>query len=206
MPPLQGCQLPQSSPARVKGETVCRRSLPYGTRAVSPRAGPDSSGYSAPLAEQHGTLRNTLFGPSGRDHRLFCLSGIRRSQASMVEPLPIKHHSLTGRISLDLLAQAFGSVARNKGAAGLDGVSVELFRANALDNLRSLRNDLKQGTFQPMPARRVLIPKGEGRFRPLGIPTVRDRVAQEVLRRLLEPLFEPLFHPDSYGFRPGRSC
>ena len=71
----------------------------------------------------------------------------------MVGPLPIKHHSLTGRITSDLLVQAFVSVARNKGAAGVDGVSVELFRSNALDNLRSLKNELKQGTFLPMPAR-----------------------------------------------------
>jgi RNA-directed DNA polymerase len=124
----------------------------------------------------------------------------------MVNPLAIKHHSLTGRISLGLLVDSFRSVARNKGAAGVDGVTVEMFRANALDHLKALKNDLKRGTFQPMPACRVLIPKGDGKFRPLGIPTVRDRVAQEVLRRLLEPLFEPLFHPDSYGYRPGRSC
>jgi RNA-directed DNA polymerase len=123
----------------------------------------------------------------------------------MVAPLPIKHHSLTGRITWSLMVESFRSVARNKGAAGVDGISVQLYRSNLLDNLSALKRALKQGTFQPMPARRVLIPKGNDKWRPLGIPTVRDRVAQEVLRRLLQPLFEPLFHPDSYGFRPGRS-
>jgi RNA-directed DNA polymerase len=123
----------------------------------------------------------------------------------MVAPLAIKHHSLTGRITWSLMVESFRSVARNKGAAGVDGVSVELFRSNLLDNLSALKRALKRDTFQPMPSRRVLIPKGDNKFRPLGIPTVRDRVAQEVLRRLLQPLFEPLFHPDSYGFRTGRS-
>jgi len=66
--------------------------------------------------------------------------------------------------------------------------------------------DLKSGSFHPHPLRRVLIPKNETEFRPLGIPAVRDRVAQEVVRRLLSPIFEPLFHPASYGFRPGRNC
>jgi group II intron reverse transcriptase/maturase len=66
--------------------------------------------------------------------------------------------------------------------------------------------DLKQGTFQPLPLRRVHIFKAPGQTRPLGIPAVRDRVAQEVLRQLLSPLFERVFHDDSYGFRPGRNC
>lgn len=125
---------------------------------------------------------------------------------TMVGPLRIKHHSLTGRISLRLMHEAFRAVRRNKGKAGIDRVSIEMYSKQLDQNLESLMRDLKQGTYQPLPVRRVHIPKGKGSTRPLGIPSVRDRVAQEVLRRLLSPLFEPLFHDDSYGFRPGRSC
>lgn len=123
-----------------------------------------------------------------------------------IEPLKIKHHSLTGRITIDVLRAAFQAVKRNRGAAGVDQVSIGMFEANLEQNLLALMRDLKQGTFQPRPARRAYIDKGGGKLRPLGIPTVRDRIAQEVLRRLLSPLFEPLFHHDSYGFRPKRSA
>jgi RNA-directed DNA polymerase len=118
----------------------------------------------------------------------------------------IKAHSLTGRITLDLMVDAFRNVRRNRGAAGIDKVSIVMFQANLEQNLLSLMRDLKTGTFQPLPLRRVYIPKGPGQTRPLGIPAVRDRVAQEVLRQLLSPLFERVFHDDSYGFRPGRNC
>jgi group II intron reverse transcriptase/maturase len=118
----------------------------------------------------------------------------------------IKAHSLTGRITLDLLRRAFRNVRRNRGAAGIDKVSITMFEANLAQNLQALARDLKAGTFQPLPLRRVHIPKGPGQTRPLGIPAVRDRVAQEVLRQLLSPLFERVFHDDSYGFRPGRNC
>jgi RNA-directed DNA polymerase len=124
-----------------------------------------------------------------------------------IEPLKIKHHSLTGRINLKLMHDAFRSVKRNKGKAGVDKVSIQMFELNLEQNLLALMKDLKtRGSFQPKPARRAYIDKGGGKFRPLGIPSVRDRVAQEVLRRLLNPLFEPLFHDNSHGFRPGRSC
>jgi group II intron reverse transcriptase/maturase len=119
----------------------------------------------------------------------------------------IKAHSLTGRITLDLMRRSFRNVKRNRGAAGIDKVSIVMFEANLEQNLLALMRDLKtRGAFQPLPLRRVHIPKGPGQTRPLGIPAVRDRVAQEVLRQLLSPLFERLFHDDSYGFRPGRNC
>jgi RNA-directed DNA polymerase len=118
----------------------------------------------------------------------------------------IKHHSLTGRITRALMFHAFGNVRRNRGAAGIDKESIAGFEINLEDNLLALMRRLKDGSYQPLPLRRVHIPKGPGQTRPLGIPAVRDRVAQEVVRLLLSPLFERLFHDDSYGFRPNRSC
>jgi RNA-directed DNA polymerase len=117
-----------------------------------------------------------------------------------------KAHSLTGRITRPLLQAAFQAVRRNRGAAGIDRVSLKMFEANLDANLAALERQLKDGSFQPFPLRRHLLPKGPGQFRPLGIPAVRDRVAQEVVRRLLQPIFEPQFHDASFGFRPGRNC
>jgi len=117
-----------------------------------------------------------------------------------------KAHSLTGRITLLLLRAAFHAVKRNRGAAGIDRVSIKMFEANLDENLQALLRSLKDGSFCPFPLRRQFIPKEPGKFRPLGIPAVRDRVAQEALRRLLNPIFERLFHDASFGFRPGRNC
>jgi group II intron reverse transcriptase/maturase len=119
-----------------------------------------------------------------------------------------KVHSLTGRITPQLMLNAFRAVKRNRGAAGVDKVSIQMFAANLEENLARLMRDLKTGTFRPLPLRRVHIPKGPGssKLRPLGIPVVRDRVAQEVIRRLLAPIFEPLFHDASFGFIKGRNC
>ena len=120
----------------------------------------------------------------------------------------IKVHSLTGRITSKLVFEAWRTVRRNRGAAGIDKVSLRMFESNLDANLDRLMRELKQRTYEPLPARRVYIPKDARgkKFRPLGIPAVRDRVAQEVLRRLLNPIFEAKFHDHSYGFRPGRSC
>lgn len=119
----------------------------------------------------------------------------------------IKVHSLTGRITPELMSRAFRNVKRNRGVAGLDKVSITMFQANLEQNLLALMHDLKtRDGYTALPLRRVHIPKGPGQSRPLGIPAVRDRVAQEVLRLLLSPIFDRLFHDNSYGFRPGRSC
>jgi RNA-directed DNA polymerase len=119
-----------------------------------------------------------------------------------------KVHSLTGRITSKLMFEAWRTVRRNRGAAGIDKVSLQMFENNLEPNLDRLMRELKGRTYEPLPARRVYIPKDARgtKFRPLGIPAVRDRVAQEVLRRLLNPIFEAKFHDHSYGFRPGRSC
>ena len=113
-----------------------------------------------------------------------------------------KVHSLTGRITPSVMLEAFKRVKGNRGAAGIDKVSIEMFEANLGPNLLAPMRDLKTGAFVPLPLRRTYIPKGNGKQRPLGIPAVRDRVAQEVVRRLLEPVFElrltkylPVFRP-----------
>lgn len=102
--------------------------------------------------------------------------------------------------------EAFKHVRANQGAAGVDGQSLQDFEVRLADNLYKLRNRLSSGSYMPPPVRRVDIPKASGGTRSLGIPTVADRIAQEVVRRRLEPLVEPLFHADSYGYRPGRAA
>ena len=104
------------------------------------------------------------------------------------------------------LEAAWQKVARNKGAAGVDGQSIERFAVQAERYLQELQASLKEGSYRPCPVKRVEIPKGDGRTRPLGIPTVKDRIVQTALKMVIEPIFEVQFRPGSYGFRPGRSC
>jgi RNA-directed DNA polymerase len=118
----------------------------------------------------------------------------------------LKVYSLTGRITEELMLKAFKTVKKNRGAAGIDKVSITMYESNLKANLLSLMKEMKSGTYQPTPLRRVHIPKGNGKTRPLGIPTVKCRIAQEVIRRLINPIFESRFHENSYGFRNGRNC
>lgn len=105
------------------------------------------------------------------------------------------------------LEAAWKRVKRNKGAAGVDGQSVEQFAAQAESSLEWLQDEVREGRYRPQPVRRKWIPKpGTKQLRPLGIPTVRDRIVQGALRNVLEPIFEKKFVEHSYGFRPKRSC
>jgi RNA-directed DNA polymerase len=104
------------------------------------------------------------------------------------------------------LALAWMKVQANQGAAGVDGQSVERFAAEAEDYLSELSAALRAGSYRPQPVKRVEIPKGDGRLRPLGIPTVKDRIVQQAVRLVIEPIFESAFCVGSYGFRPERGC
>ena len=104
------------------------------------------------------------------------------------------------------LALAWAKVRANKGAAGVDGQSIERFAAKADLYLSELSAALREGTYRPQPVKRVDIPKGDGRTRPLGIPTVKDRIVQQAVRLVIEPIFEHGFADGSYGFRPGCGC
>lgn len=102
--------------------------------------------------------------------------------------------------------EAYKRVKANHGAAGVDGQSIAEFEADLSNNLYRLWNRMSSGSYLPPPVRRVDIPKGDSQTRPLGIPTVADRIAQMVAKRYLEPILEPTFDKDSYGYRPGRSA
>lgn len=101
---------------------------------------------------------------------------------------------------------AYKQVKANKGAAGADGQSIKDFDKNLEDNLYKLWNRMSSGSYFPPPVKRVEIPKADGGKRPLGIPTVTDRIAQMVAKNRLEPELEKHFDPDSYGYRPGKSA
>jgi RNA-directed DNA polymerase len=119
-----------------------------------------------------------------------------------------RFHALYDRIYRgDVLWEAWERVRQNRGAAGVDRITLVAVEDYGVDRmLRELRHDLREGVYRPAPARRVEIPKPQGGKRPLGIPTVRDRVAQAAAKIVLEPIFEADFLPCSYGFRPKRSA
>jgi RNA-directed DNA polymerase len=104
------------------------------------------------------------------------------------------------------LKAAWKKVAANRGAAGVDKISIKRFRAKAQFYLEELERELRNDSFQPSAVKRVHIPKDGKKTRPLGIPTVKDRIVQTALKMVLEPIFEKEFLPTSYGFRPGRGC
>jgi RNA-directed DNA polymerase len=106
----------------------------------------------------------------------------------------------------ETLTAAWQKVAGNGGAAGVDRQSIDRFAARSEIYLGELSQALRERRYEPQPVRRVDIPKGDGKTRPLGIPTVKDRIVQTALKFVLEPIFEAQFRNGSYGFRPGRGC
>lgn len=102
--------------------------------------------------------------------------------------------------------QAYQAVRAKGGAAGVDGQGIQEFERDVKNNLYKLWNRMSSGSYQPAAVRRVDIPKSDGGTRPLGVPTVADRIAQTVVKQRIEPLVEPLFHGNSYGYRPGKSA
>ena len=104
------------------------------------------------------------------------------------------------------LWSAWAKSAKNNGSAGVDGITISRYEKDVEANIEGLSGQLKDGTYRPKAIRRAYIPKADGKMRPLGIPTVQDRIVQGALRHVIEPIFEKEFAQHSYGFRPGRGC
>ena len=146
--------------------------------------------------------------------RLWERSRQHREHRESDRPLfPVDPYDGRARNLMDLMHQPQWIAAacdrvlgRSRGkAAGVDRVTASEFQQNHRANLEELRLELKRGTYQPLPLRRVMIPKANGKQRGLGIPCIRDKIVQEAIRMALEPIYEAEFHANSYGFRPNRS-
>lgn len=131
------------------------------------------------------------------------------SQKAKLEP-NFRFYTLYHHISRDdVLKEAWKCVKRNGGAAGIDGISIKAIERSSTgvcEFLKEIQNELRTKTYYPKPVKRVFIPKSDGKLRPLGIPTIKDRVVQAALLQIIEPIFEQDFLPCSYGFRPGKSA
>ncbi len=137
------------------------------------------------------------------------------SQRILKSEMSLRHMKGKEETSVELLEEilsnqnmneAYKRVYRNKGASGVDGVSVEELKAHLREHKDELRTQIRKRKYKPAPALRVEIPKENGKMRKLGIPTVVDRVVQQAINQKLSPIFEQHFSEYSYGFRPGRNC
>ena len=166
----------------------------------------DHAGDEGKREGMAGTARSNF--PEGREP----LDKVRRLQrklwAAAKQHPERRFHALYDRIHRsDVLWNAWWRVRRNRGAAGVDAMTLDAVEEyGVMRLLQELQHDLQAGTYQPQPVLRRYIPKADGKKRPLGIPTVKDRVAQQACKLVLEPIYEADFKSSSYGFRPRRSA
>ena len=109
-------------------------------------------------------------------------------------------------LSDENIMKAYKQVKRNKGAPGIDGMTINELKEYLDENIDTIREQIRTRKYKPSPVRRVEIPKSDGGVRNLGVPTVIDRVIQQAIVQVLTPIYEPLFSDSSYGFRPNRCC
>jgi RNA-directed DNA polymerase len=124
----------------------------------------------------------------------------------VVEDRPLDPVSVEYVVKRDNILSAWNQVRANKGAPGIDGISIEEFPEYAHENWKGIKTSLLEGNYKPHPVKRVEIPKDNGGTRNLGIPVVMDRVIQQAVCQVLTPVFDPHFSESSFGFRPGRSA
>jgi RNA-directed DNA polymerase len=173
-------------------------------QGMSGSARSNNPGGSQPVVAAEGVAAGERLAPSVvkvRELQRKLWAAVKRSEGR-------RFHALYDRVYRgDVLWEAWERVRRNKGAAGVDRITLDVVEVYGVDRvLRELREDLRAGRYRPAPVRRVDIPKPQGGRRPLGIPTVRDRVAQQATKLVLEPVLEADFLSCSYGFRPKRSA
>jgi len=161
-------------------------------------------GQSTDARHRGGAARSSDESPeTGRSKGAALSSRVYRPTRSENEPV---HQAKPFVIPKRLVREAYRRVKSNRGAAGVDGETLEEFARKLAGNLYKIWNRLSSGTYFPPPVREVEVSKRDGGVRRLGIPTVSDRIAQAVVKLVLEPEVEPMFHPDSYGYRPGKSA
>jgi len=191
---------------RGKDEGLAKASFPRARSAVTRGATTETGNPHRPKAGVEAKPRLGKIGPSDSREKVRELQEKLRTTAKRdgKRQFPRLYDRMQGS---HVLWEAWRRVRANRGAAGVDGETLQAIERAGVDGLLAeIQESLRRGTYRPQPVRRQYIPKPDGRQRPLGIPTVRDRVVQMAAKLVMEPIFEADFRPCSYGFRPGRSA